>query len=62
MNEAIYCQFCHLDPFEYVRVDDKRVAVAISCCEPAITKYYQGLTKMSPVTGSDLLKLDGLDC
>ena len=59
MSEELHCQYCNADPFEYVRVDDKKVPVAVSCCEKAITQYYQGLAKMSPASGSDLLKLGG---
>ena len=60
MIEVKFCQHCKGDPFEYVLVDGVKDAVAISCCEKAVTQYYQGLTKMSPSAEIDLLKLGGV--
>lgn len=59
MQEAI-CPYCKADPFEYATVDSEKIPVAITCCESAITDYYQRLTgiKINPNQSMPLLRSD----
>jgi hypothetical protein len=45
MIDIIICPYCKSDPFEYVDVGSKTLrAIAISCCEKAVTEYYRALS------------------
>lgn len=37
------CQYCGLDPYEYVDVGVGFVPVAVNCCERGIMMYGQGM-------------------
>ena len=36
------CQFCGLDPYEYVNVGIGCVPVAVTCCAPGVALYQHG--------------------